>query len=241
MAVVPFTDGRIYVAGINLSGHSNEGMLEINAQELDASTIKDGWDVTILGRKHVELNASGYWEAGSGKPDDLYAKLGSAGQVVTLCPDGDEGGVAYSCRAVPVKYTIGGQAGEIFPFAVNAKGDTNRAVRGTVMHDDVAARTSTANGTARNLGAVSASQRVYSALHVIAASGTTPTLDVVISSDDAQAFTTPTTRLTHSQQTTIGADWQSAVGAITDTWWRVQWTVAGTTPSFTFVVALAIT
>lgn len=239
MAVVAFTDGRIYAAGINLSGHANQGTLTLSAAELDASVISSGWDVTTMGRKRAALEASGFWEAGTGLPDDLYAKLGVSDQVVTVLPDGDDGGVGYSVQAVPVKYSIGGQAGEILPFSLSAVGSVSRAIRGTVMHDDVTARTATGAGTARQLGAVSATQRVYASLHVLSASES-DTLDVVVESDNASNFPSATTRLTFTQATAIGGEWKSAAGAITDDWWRVSYTIGGSSPSFQFVVVIAI-
>jgi hypothetical protein len=32
----------------------------------------------------------------------------------------------------------------------------------------------------------------------------------------------------------------SVLGAVTDQWWRVIWTITGTTPSFTFAVSAGI-
>jgi hypothetical protein len=62
----------------------------------------------------------------------------------------------------------------------------------------------------------------------------------VIQSDNAEAFTTPTARITFAQATAAGAQLLSANGAITDDWWRVNYTIAGTAPSFTFGVAIGI-
>lgn len=242
MPVVPFTDGRIYIAGVNLSAHANTGMLELTAAELDASSISDAWDVFVMGRKKARLEASGHWEAGSGLPDDLFALLGSANQPVTVLPDGDEGGIGYAFRAVPVAYSQSGTAGELVQFSTTATGDVARAVRGTIVADDTAAITSTSDGTAFELGAVSASQTVYAAMHVLAVSGTNPTLDVIIESDTEEAFgDTPATQLTFSEFSAIGAEWQSAAGANTDTWWRAGFTIGGTdSPSFTVAIVVAI-
>lgn len=240
MPVIPFTNGRIYVAGINLSAHANQGTLELTAAELDASSISDAWDVFVMGRKKASLDVQGFWEAGASLPDSLFTLLGSANQPVMVLPDGDEGSIGYAFRAVPVSYSAGGQAGELMGFTAGARGDLSRAVRGSVVLDDSAAVTATADGTAFNLGAVTSDQTVYAALHVLAASGTSPTLDVIVESDSAEAMSTPTTRLTFSQQSDIGAEWQSATGAVTDTWWRVGLTVGGTDPSFTAAVLVAI-
>jgi hypothetical protein len=109
-------------------------------------------------------------------------------------------------------------------------------VRGSVMHN--AAVTVTADGVAVELGAAGAGDTLYSFLHVTAVAGTNPTLDVIVQSDDVENFGgTPETQLTHPQFTDVNspsADEQSAEGAVTDTWYRLGFTVAGTGgPTFT--------
>jgi hypothetical protein len=76
---------------------------------------------------------------------------------------------------------------------------------------------------------------------VIAAGGTLPTLDVTVQSDDAEGFASPTTRLTFTQKSAIGAEFITPVaGPITDTWWRVSWAIGGTTPTFGIVACVGI-
>ena len=108
------------------------------------------------------------------------------------------------------------------------------------MHN--ATRTATANGTARQLGAVAAGQSVYATLHVLATvSGTSPTLDVVVASAATDSWP-GTSRITFSRKTAIGPQFATPVdGSITDPWRRVQYTIGGTdTPTFPFVVLIGI-
>lgn len=241
MPFVTFTDGRIYIGGHDLSGQTNDGSLLLEAREIEVSSIKDAWEVNTLGRKRGELNAKGFWNAGAGTAGDVETKLGTGGLPVSLFPDGSEGSVGYSMLGMPTKFTVGGGGGDVIPFSVVAKGNVQRAVRGTVLKDDTAAVTADGNGTGYQLGAVSSTQRVYCALHVLAVSGTNPTLDVTVVSDNASNFATPTTRLTMTQMTAIGADWQSAAGAITDDYWRLAFDIGGTdSPSFTVAALVAI-
>ena len=240
MAVLVLTNGRMYAGGLNLSGQTNKMELEIEADELDVSSIQDSWDVTVLGRKRASLSAEGFWSAGTGAPDDLYALLGTS-VPITVMPDGADGSTGYSLQSLPVKYTpVDAGSGDVMKFSLEAKGNVGRAVKGTVMHADAAARTSTGNGVARQLGAVSASQRVYAALHVIEASGTLPTLDVVLASDDAGGFPSSTSRIAFTQATGSTSEWKELAGPVTDDYWRIQYTIGGTSPSFKFVVLVAI-
>lgn len=73
-------------------------------------------------------------------------------------------------------------------------------------------------------------------LAVTAASGTTPTLDVVIE-DSFDGGTTWNTVGTFTQKTAAGTQAVDITGLFSDQL-RVRWTVGGTTPSFTFSVLL---
>ncbi len=70
--------------------------------------------------------------------------------------------------------------------------------------------------------------------------GGSPTLDVTIESAALVGFGSPTTRMTFSQMTARGAQFASVAGAITDPYWRVKWTLGGSTPGFALVVAIGI-
>lgn len=70
-------------------------------------------------------------------------------------------------------------------------------------------------------------------LNVTAASGTTPTLDVLI--EDTLDDTTWNTIGTFTQVTAAARQVINITTPFSDTL-RVRWTVAGTTPSFTFAV-----
>jgi hypothetical protein len=72
-------------------------------------------------------------------------------------------------------------------------------------------------------------------LNVSAASGTTPTLDVVI--EDTVDGTNWNTVATFTQKTAVGVQAVDITGLFTDQI-RVRWTIGGTTPSFTFDVKL---
>jgi hypothetical protein len=82
---------------------------------------------------------------------------------------------------------------------------------------------------------------MYAGLHVTGVNGT-GTLDVTVESDAADDFTgSESTRITFDQVTSsVGGQWKSVSGTITDDWWRVVATLGGASPDFDFVAALAI-
>jgi hypothetical protein len=87
---------------------------------------------------------------------------------------------------------------------------------------------------------VDTGKKLRASLHVLSASAA-DTLDVIVASDSQQAFGgTPETRITFPQRTAIGGELLTVDGPHADTWYRVQYTIAGTDPSFTFAVAVGI-
>lgn len=189
----------------------------------------------------ADLSADGYADM-TGYDGSLWTNYRARTAVVaSVSADSADNSVAYTFEALNHELTsLSGAVGDMAAVSVGA---TTRNAYGAIRSNILlpsAARTSTASGTARQLGAVSATQRVFSAVHVIAASGSSPTLDITIRSDDASGFSSPTTRVTHTQFTTTGSEFSSAAGAITDDWWRVTATIGGSSPSFTFIVIVGI-
>lgn len=150
------------------------------------------------------------------------------------------GDLSLLINAVNAKLDYPITGGELLAYTLELPGDGFGGI-GNVMA--IGTKGATGSGAAQNLGAVAAGQTIIAAMHVTAKGGTTPTLDVIVESDDAEAFTMPTTRLTFAQiGDAIGYEFvqsKSSAG-ITDTWWRVSWTLTGGTPSYTLSVAFAI-
>lgn len=237
------TDAKLYVAGFDVSGDMNALALTYSAEMKDATTFGNSTRVNAGGLKSIVAQHEGLWASnGTDDPDDVFfSRIGTADIPVTICPTtGADGEVAFLFRAVHSEYTPGAEVGELYAFTVSMQGaDGAPLVRGKVLQP-AGAETASADGTGRELGAVAADETLYGSLHVLAASGTTPTLNVIVQSDADNTFASPLTRLTFAQKTAIGSDWQTVAGAITDTWYRVSFTIGGTNPSFSFVVAVGI-
>jgi hypothetical protein len=97
-----------------------------------------------------------------------------------------------------------------------------------------AARTTTGSGS--TVSGWARGTDAQSRLTITAASGTTPSLTVVV--QDSPDGSTWTTRDTYPAQTTT-ATVTRALPAGLNTYQRVGWTISGTTPSFTFSVQFA--
>lgn len=237
-------DRKLWCGGFDLSGHIQGIAFDAMVEMQDDTVLGNTARSNAPGLDDFALQHEGLWSAGVGLPDTvLTSQQGLADVLATVAPvDGDAGSLAYFMRTTQGLYAPSGVVGELFRFSVSlsASGGIG-AVRGTILLNGTA--DSTDDGTAFELGAVGASGKLYAGLHVLAVSGTNPTLDVIVESDTQEDFLDdPTTRITFAEASAVGSEWATPVsGAITDEWWRVGWTLGGTSsPSFDVVVVVGI-
>lgn len=236
-------DVTIYVDSADLSGELNAAALDLGSEMLDDTRFGADTRKNTAGLTTARMAHEGYWRAnGVDGPDDfLFPNLGTRNVPATLCPEGASmGGLAFFFRTVQGEYSLGGQVGALLPFSVSAEGsDGVPPTRGKVLQP-AGVVTATGTGAAVEIGAAGSGQTIYAALHVLSASGTSPTLDVEVQSDVDNTFGTPVTALTFGQQSAVGSDWQTVAGPNADTHYRVSYTVGGTNPEFSFVVVVGI-
>lgn len=236
MATFVLTSAAVMLAGTDLTDKSNQLSLTYEVEAQDATTFGSGG---------TRVNKGGLWvisgEVG-GFTDEtitgsaIFDAVGAGPSVFQAAAPGDDGTTGYAFKSMAASYTpLQGSIGDMASDSLSLVGKSGAPlVRGTILHN-LTSEASTGTGTGRQLGAVASTEAVYGALNVTSGTGT---LDVIVESDDNSNFTSATTRLTFSQQTGAGADWQSAAGAVTDDWWRVSFTI-GTGP-FTFQALVGI-
>lgn len=242
MALQVLRDCKLIVGKYDFSSKMNALALNYGAEALDDTTFASGGTKSNTGGlKTVAFQHEGLFDTGVGSVDEVFfGNVGLAEQPVAISPEaGAEGELAYFFKSLQTKYSPNGKVGQLLSFSVGGEAQNSPLVRGIVGHNTT--RTITGVGTAYQLGAVSAVQKLFAALHVLAVSGVTPSLVVKVQSSSNQAFTVPNDRITFTAQNAANAVWATpVVGAITDTWWRVTWTITGTTPSFQFIVPVGI-
>ncbi len=236
-------DTRLFAPGADLSGASNKIELTSEIEDKDVTNYRSqGWKEVIGGLGSAEIAGEGQWEAGdpSMVDDASWTALGGTGPY-TVCPsDSVVGALAYLVYGLRTDYKVGDAVGEVAPWSGTIKSSWP-LVRGQIAHPPGIARTATGTGTALNLGPVLAGRRLYAALHVLSAAGTTPSITARIESDDSAGFGTPVTRAAFAAATAPGGQIARTDGlAITDTHYRVAWDITGTTPSFMLAVSLGI-
>ncbi len=233
------TDVGTMMGEFNISGDHNAVGLDI--------TVDTG-DDTRYGHtaRAMKPLMSSWVAAGEGVQDYAAAGLdvvaapliATAGTLITLAPEGTgltDGNLAYSGPSVMAEYVpIQDEVGVLQSFRWRAEGDDKGGiVRGTIMLN--AQPGSSGNGTARQLGAVSATQSVYLALHFIAASAS---ITVTLDSDDNSGMSSATTQITAAAQSAPGTQFLSSAGAVTDDYWRVDFTTGGGTFDIIAVVGI---
>ena len=244
MATFVSTQCKAWLGEIDLSTDLMAIALNYGSELQDSTTFGTLTRTRKGGLKTVQAQVEGYFNTSNSDPK-MFSTIGVADNPMTLAPiAGADGERAFAFLVNQGEYSPGGALGEMVKFSASgeASGGDSGLIKGTILLN-ASAVTATADGTAAQLGAVSAAQKVYAALHVISASGTSPTLDVIVESDDVEGFGgTPETRITFAQAGAATSEWATPVaGAITDDWWRIGYTIGGTdTPTFTFVVFVGI-
>lgn len=243
MTKFAYTNVGLWVAGFDVSGDTNKAAFGVEAPTKPVTTFGDGaWEAHIVGVPAGALSYDGFLDHSAADIDgEAFNNIGTAVSV-SLLPQQSAtptvGDVAWLFKPPRTGTNIDLKHGE--PAAGGVSGSVSGPViRGRLMVPKAAHITS-ATGTSSQAGAVTATQKVYAALHVFAVSGASPTLNVVGRSDDNSGMTTPTTRLTFAQATGVTSEWMQLAGAITDDYWDFDFTIGGASPSFTFGVTLGI-
>jgi hypothetical protein len=234
MATYVQTNVGLYWGGYSLASSFNAIALNLGNSPQDDTVYGDTTVSSAAGLSSVQLEAEGFWE--SATDSVLQSSLGSDDTVLSVTPvDQAAGSPSLFSKVTASTYNpiSTGTVGNMLGFSLSAEGRGEKSVSGEILVIPATYTSSSETATNASIGAVSATQSVYSALHVTAASGT---LDVIVESAPSN-WSSESTRITHTRFTAVGAEMLSTAGAITDAYWRVKWTLSG---SFDFIVSLGI-
>lgn len=203
----------------------------------EATAFGDDGDKFIPGLRSGSLTLEGMFEGVDGVDGELFTgglTASDNGFLATVAPEGFAVGKRTLQAVGDVQgYNIPASVSETVGFTVDCMPDDG-VDEGVSLHD-LTAETATANGTSVDNAASSADGGV-GVLHVTAASGGTPSATVKIQhSVDAVAWVD----LVTFTAATAATSERKVVSGTVNRHVRAQWTIAGTTPSFTFVVAFA--
>ena len=243
MANHVLTDQRIFVDNYEITGDSNAVAIEYGAELKDCTVFGDDTRTNKGGLKTVQVQVSGFYDAAT-QDAEIFGNVGISDKPISICAEGGAvGDIAYFFNAVGGEYSIGESVGELNKFEMGA-GAMGSLVRGVMAHNAAdTAETSTGAGTAQQLGAVSASQRLVAVLHVLESNGSgDQVMQVGVESDDNAGFTSPVTKIGFDINTTVGTSQIIELdGVITDDYYRASFIIAGTgSPSFKFVLLFGV-
>lgn len=240
MAFSHGTDGRIWLDGFAASCFLNEVSLEGEIDSAETTTLCKTHKTYIPGLVDSTVSLSGFYDTNTASPATtmeffLEARKRTIFPVV-FAPQGAEslGETSYLLNGFLTSFTVGTTVDDAATVETEYQSTTGFE-RGIVAAAD-AARTATGSTDAATLNNGSSTANGGSAvLSVSAVTGTSPTLNVVVehSADD----NTWVTLATFSQQNAVNAEYLAFSGSV-EQYIRVSWTIAGTTPSFTFNVAV---
>lgn len=233
---------RLYVGDRELTLDVAAITLTATVEPQDDTRLQATTRVYEAGLVAHTWSVEGFFESLSGtdsQDEDLFEGLGAEVPVSVLAEGSSAGDDVYFLNALETEYVpVGGEVGASHRFSL-AGVAAGPGLRGWLLHRGTV--TVTGSGGAVNL-ATSNGKVIYGALHVVAVSGTSPTLTVRIQRDDLVGMASPTTEITFAAKTARGSEFKGpepGAGAA-DTWWRADWTVGGTNPSFTIAVVMAI-
>lgn len=224
---------------------SNINMVEFNAEAETVDTTNlagNGWRETVAGIRTTNLSCELMLENAADPEETLNALLEGETSVpftVTKTYPPAAGDVAWFTQVVALQLMRKAVLAQLWSGSMTF-GNQGHAVRGQVL-EFLEALDTTQNGDDVELtGGVAAGERLWIAVHVLAAEGTSPTLDLVLESDGDDTFASATTRITVPQFTGVGSYIGYVAGPITDEFFRIAATVGGTDPELTYLVAIGI-
>lgn len=238
MSKFTLTDQRLFLDGYEVTTVSNTVKIEATKDVKEATPFNAAWREKLPGLKDFSCGCGGYMDVGDAE-SAIFEELNDSGFIFTVTPETQTAGsLAFIMKAVASSLNILGSVGEVAPFSLGAGG--NSVMAKGMIFAPLAAVIATGDGTVINFPDATSGQTLTIAVHIVAVSGTNPTLTMVVESSAVVGMTTPTTIITTASQNAVGALYQQAVLANTNKYFRVRFTVGGTNPSFTVIVSASI-
>lgn len=247
MAVSLFYDAQILYAQYDLSGDHNEIRLDRKTDMKEITRFGADTHSYIAGLRAYEVAGRGYVNfddstTPKGVDNELFNEVGglsSAGKALTLCPSTAAGAVAFIGTADLDSYSFNLKNDSVGTFDVSMK-SAGVLVRGQNIYQMQTSGATSGFGPVYQLGALSATQKMYANFHLVAISGTTPSLTVELWSNPANTTVGGTLRGTFGAQTVVTSGQITVNGAVTDPYWYVKITGSGTSLSYRFACAAGI-
>lgn len=244
MAVSATLAPVIYIGGQNWTTTASQAEFGVSVATQDVTTFEyaaGGFTNSVAGLKTLGFNTTNFVDYADDALDEWLRSNYGTQRVVSIAyvgaATGNGAAVAYGLLNGYTPFNA--QVGAV-PTTVGTV-DGGTFGEGQVTLISSTSLSSTTSSTPVQLGATSATQQVVAAIHVLSASGTTPSLTCRIQSASTSGGSYTNRGSAGTALSAAGDQWlTSGVGAVTDTWWKLSLTISGTTPVFSAFAALAI-
>lgn len=240
MSHIPLLNCKIILGQYDISGDTNRISIARSQQDLSDDTFSatKTFKARIGGLGDGVIGMAGLVELTDDGQDEIFSTnmaLSNIPLLISLLSAADFDRCKFG-KIQQGQYQSGGKVGGRAEWTADGRISDYVLTDGNIMA--VGAKTTTFNGVARQLGAMSATQKMYATLHATAKSAFTSAV-FKVQSDDNSGFTSPTDRITFSTVTGLTAEHKVVSGAITDDYWRVICS-SFTGTSLTIYIAIGI-
>lgn len=230
-----FKNSKLWLDGYELSCDSSAVAVEYSAEAVDQTALCNDTRVIAGGLKVAAISINGFVDDVA-QGAELFDAVAVAGKSITVgTPDTAEGSKVFCMDALISSMSRSAPIGESETFEIKAEANSN-LINGTLAKLK-AADTANSNGTAYQLGALSAGKKLYAVLHVTRVDSGSDELDVVIQSASSSGFSSPATRITFGTMSGVGSQWIELDATTTHSWFRAKSTISG---EFDYSVSLAV-
>lgn len=242
MAVSAITAVQIAVGSFDATGNANQLDYGVTSTPFDITTFRNvPFKAYANGLKTLNVGFSGFNDYAAAAWDEYVRSAFNTQQVLTLAYNGATvgTGAVVSQGILTDAQNFKASVGQAPGVDMKVSGVGLALGDGQVTQASSANITATGNTTAVQVGALTSTQTVVAAVHVLGYSGTgTVTLQLQSSSTSGGAYTARGTAGT--ALSAVGGQWISATGlTVTDTWWRLAVT-ASASPVATVLASIAI-
>lgn len=227
---------RLFLHDANLSGYLNSASSSGERDTHDTTVFADDDRNYLGGLGDGTVSLSGLFDGDTDAVHDLLSPHMTSDdpRAFTYAPAGlAVGNKAFLAYLLQGTYEVPSEVAGL--VQLNVEGQASGGVAYGTMLTGLQQETSSGSASGHDGGA-SSSNGLIAHLHVVAASGTTPTLDVKV--QESPDGSTWADLVTFDQVSDVDGQRKTTSGSV-DRHLRVTWTVGGTDPDFTFVVAVA--
>lgn len=246
MAIAAQTSAEIFLGSYRFTVNATNVNVGLHVDVKDATTFgSGGFEQFVPGLKVLTLNLQGLTDYAAGAYDEWIRTSYGTVQVASVSPGVMAvGNTVVITQGIPeTNENFGGHVGDISKVSTAVKPVGNVVAQGQVTNITAPTITVTGNTTPVQVGALGALQQAYAAIHVVTIAGTaTPTLTCQLASSPTSGGAYTTRGAAGAGLTAIGGQFLATgiLGVITDTWWRLNYTVSGTSPIFTVFASIAV-